>query len=299
MDPAGIEPAPATRSETQYKILKHNKSVTRLSVEEKSFICDLIENGISLAKISSATGRGKSTLYHYYKKIKGKKFHEPEFETNYSELEGEVVGIFAGDGSQYHDKKRGHYEVNVHFGKTEYSFYVKELFEKYFNKKFRLRNEGENKQRLRTESKKIFNHFKNYIDYVPQTKHSTVKLRDIDFPKEFKIGFIRGFLDTDGCISLTKDRRTRIVFTTTSKDLAEQIKQILLEFGLQANTRLLKRKEKNLKDCYHTYLFNGSVESFIDIFKPYKAKVKGLLVQTARTSGWQSEAGGCKSRRVQ
>ncbi len=51
-----------------------------------------------------------------------------------------------------------------------------------------------------------------------------------------------------------------------------QIKLILLEFGIETNTRLMRKSEKNLKDCYHTYLFNGSI-------KPFRHGAKGLVVQ--------------------
>jgi len=60
--------------------------------------------------------------------------------------------------------------------------------------------------------------------------------------------------------------------------MAEQIKEILVEFGLQVNTRLLRNSENNLKACYHTFIFNGSLEPFIQLFEPHKAKVKGLVV---------------------
>lgn len=38
----------------------------------------------------------------------------------FSEKEGEIAGIFAGDGSQYFEPKAYYYEVNVHFGGHNY-----------------------------------------------------------------------------------------------------------------------------------------------------------------------------------
>lgn len=241
----------------------------RFSGEEKEFVKRLILQNVSLNKISKLVNRKKSTLYHYYKQIKGKKFQEPEFDINFSELEGEIVGIFTGDGSQFYSKNGWHYEVNIHFGNINYCLYVKQLFEKYFKKRFRVEDVGLGRLRLKTESKKIFHHFKNYIDYVPQIKHCTVKLKQLDFPIEFKTGFLRGLIDTDGTVFKTKYGTRRVAFYTTSKNLAEQTRQILAEFGFQANTSISRRL--SLKDCYNTYLLSKSVEPFIDLIKPFKA----------------------------
>ncbi|MBI4210700.1 MAG: hypothetical protein HY544_04315 [Candidatus Diapherotrites archaeon] len=270
--------APAMRCGEEYKEILRTHYMSRLTFEEKGLVEKLILQGVSLNKISKITGRNKSTLYWYYAKLKGgKKFEEPQFETNYSELEGEIVGIFAGDGSQHHAKDRGSYAVNVHFGKLEYVKYVKGLFESYFNKKFRLKKESMGRFRLTTYSKKIFWHFMSYLDYVPQIKHCTVKLKRADFPREFKIGFLRGLVDTDGTICRCKDKRIRIAFYTTSESLANQTKSLLAEFGFHSFTSVNHRA--NLKDCHSTYLLSRSVGSFIELIRPYKArKFQGPLV---------------------
>lgn len=260
----------------------------RLSEGELFLVKTMIESGESLAQISQITGRRKSTLYFHYKKILGKKFQEPKFETNFSEIEGEIAGIFAGDGSQHYQKSNWQYQVNVHFGNLEYAEYVKQLFDKYFNKNFRLTKESKGRYRLRSESKKIFNHFKNYLDYVPQVKHSTVRLKHLDFPTGFKIGFLRGLVDTDGTICKCKDNRIRVAFTTTSETLANQTKSLLEGFGFKAFITTPKTRRLNLKDCHSTYLFNGSVKPFIRLVGPYKARKFGALSVEANTHAWQA-----------
>ena len=236
----------------------------------------MIEENASLNNISKQTGLAKTTIYYYSRKIIGKKYFEPEFELEYSETEGEIAGIFAGDGSQFHDSERGSYQVNVHFGKTDYVFYVKDLFEKYFNKKFRLQQESRGRSRLCTQSKKIFCHFKNYLEYNSRVKHSTVKLKSLNFPEKFLIGFLRGFLDTDGTISLCSDRPMRIVYTTTSKELASQLKTILRKFDIDCGGYTAKRL--NLKDLHQVYILARSNEQFLQKVKPFKRKRLGPLV---------------------
>ena len=245
-----------------------------MPLETKEKMIELIKDGLSLNKISKETGLSKTTIYYHSRKINGKKYFEPKFDLNYSELEGEIAGIFAGDGSQHHDYRRGHYTVNIHFGKTDYVFYVKDLFEKYFNKRFRLHEETRGKKRLCTQSKKIFYHFKNYLEYNPRIKHSTVKLKSLDFPEKFLFGFLRGFLDTDGTIAKCADRPMRIVYTTTSKALVSQLKWVLSKFNIDSGGYVAKRL--GLKDLYQVYILARSNKRFLQLVKPFKGKWLGL-----------------------
>ncbi|MFH1239698.1 MAG: LAGLIDADG family homing endonuclease [Candidatus Diapherotrites archaeon] len=257
-------------------MLRESFSLSRIPEEAKTKMLQLIKDGSSLNKIAKETGLPKTTIYYYFRKLRGRTYFEPEFDLNYSGLEGEIVGIFAGDGSQYHDTKRGHYEVNVHFGKTDYVYYVKDLFGKYFNKKFNLLSESRERFRLRTNSKKISNHFKNYLEYDPKIKHCTVGLKKLNFSEGFLIGFLRGFLDTDGTVCRAADGNIKIVYCTTSKKLAYQIKEILDGFDIICSLRVIIRS--GFKDIYHIYLWKRSVKPFLQLVKPYKRKRVGLLV---------------------
>ena len=195
----------------------------------------------------------------------------------FSEIEGEIAGIFAGDGSQHFEPKAYHYEVNVHFAKQniEYALYVKNIFETFFNKKFRLEKQNSNCLRLRTYSKEIYHFFENYLEYIPQVKHSTVKLKSNTFSTEFKIGFLRGMLDTDGCVrNLPHEKRTRIFFCTTSKELSIQIRNILNEFRINNGRYVSIRKYRNEKPVYYVNIWKYSADKFINLIKPLKAKAR-------------------------
>ena len=252
--------------------------MVRLSEQLRTELIDLLCNGVSIKKVSRSTRIAKSTIYYHYRKLYGKKYQEPEFTPGASELEGEIVGIFTGDGSQYHDRKRWAYEVNVHFGghNLAYAQYARNLFETFFNKKFRLAREKSGVFRLRIRSKKIFSYFSTYIDYLPQRKHVTVHLKTLEIPSAFKIGFLRGLFDTDGSILATSDRKSiRVIFYTTSTALAQDVLYLLGELNFRVGYFVTKRPERGFKDLYTVYLWKQSVDSFLNIIKPHKGRILG------------------------
>ena len=248
----------------------------RIPNETKQEIIKQLHEGISLNKISRQFGLYKSTHYYYYKKVKGKKFKEPLFTPASTETEGEIVGIFAGDGSQYFEPKKYGYEVNVHFGghNHHYAYAVKELFEGFFHKKFILRPESQNRLRLRPQSKKIYHYFHHYLDFKPSLKHATVNLHSMDLPHPFKIGFIRGLIDTDGHIAHSIGRRKRIFFYTTSSELAANISSILSELKLVHGVHKVIRPHTGFKPLYTINIWKNSVDRFINIVRPRKFRLK-------------------------
>jgi hypothetical protein len=243
----------------------------RLSSVSLALIRSELLAGTSLNKISTRYGFQKSTLYYYYKQIKGKKFVAPNVTPTYSELEGEIVGIFAGDGSQHYSAKKSHYRVNVHFGlhAREYAEYVKRLYEGFFKKTFRLNTDVT--IRVRTQSKDIFNYFKNYLAYDPWIKHVTVRLHTLNVPREFKIGFLRGLVDTDGMVKYrTERRRIRVAFYTTSIELHQQCRQMLTEFSFSYGAHTLLRE--NYKPIHIIQLHQASVIPFLNLVRPFKKR---------------------------
>ncbi len=246
-----------------------------------------IAEGTSLNAISNSYSIGKSTLYYYYKKIKGKKFVSPCVLPRLSEEAGEIVGTFAGDGSQYFEPKNYHYEVNVHFGgkKLAYASHVKLLFENFFRKSFRLQKEPLDRLRLRTYSKQIFLFFNNYLDYLPQIKHSTVRLKSDKFPSDFKIGFLRGLFDTDGCYrDIPHENRRRASFYTTSEQLAQQVSSMLFELNVK-NRVYSSKKRENEKMIFCVNIWKDSVDTFINKVQPHKVRT-GPVVKPGITRRW-------------
>lgn len=238
----------------------------------KEALLSKIKQGESINSISRSLGLWKSTIYHHYKKLRGKRYQTPHFSPEASEQEGEIVGIFAGDGSQFFEPKKYHYEVNVHFGghRLGYAEYVKHLFEGYFNKKFRLRKEKAGVLRLRTQSKDIFNYFSHYIDYQSQIKHCTIYLKNLSLPRAFNIGFLRGLVDTDGSVLFNmKEKRYRVTYYTTSRRLANQIQFLLWEFKIISSIYVVN--QKHYKPIYHVNVLSRSIDTFLKIIQPFKA----------------------------
>ena len=83
-----------------------NFGLSRLKPKTKKKMLRMIKTKESLNKIARATGLKKTTIYYYSRKLNGRTYFEPEFELAYSEVEGEIAGIFAGDGSQYYEPKK-------------------------------------------------------------------------------------------------------------------------------------------------------------------------------------------------
>ncbi len=260
-----------------------------LPIEIKNDMIDLLHKGVSINKISKELNLAKSTIYHHYKRINGKKFIEPYFESNLSKNEGELLGIVIGDGSLMYYKKHGKYRTTIFFGKINinYAKYVKEKFEEFLNKKLKIYNGGEHAIRINMDSKKVYLYFKEFLEFEQRIKHSTVKIKNLsNLPSKFKIGILRGLIDTDGCVSREKKTgRLKVQFFTTSKILSYQFKQMVEEFGFKCGVYSVPPGRKSglgdkycsTKECFSVFLYKKEVIPFIKLIKPYKAKKWGLI----------------------
>lgn len=253
--------------------------MNRLNARIKSIVISSIKNKDSINKICSKTGLAKSTVYYYYKKINGKKYKSPNCSITFSDYGGEIVGIFSGDGSQYHYLPNGNYFTTIHFGNVVgYVDYVKNIYDSFFEKPWRKwkesTKEGLIKYRLRVSDKKIFHFFKSYLDYDPKSKHNTCAIKNIALTRPFKIGFLRGFFDTDGCLSTSNDR-VRVFYYTTSQKLADQMKCFLEELGISSTIRCERRKNLGWKDLFVLRIREKEVNKFLNLVKPFKARKLG------------------------
>ena len=245
----------------------------KISKQEKDRIKSLFDEGLSKHKIAKLLNLSRSSVIRY----SGEKgaYNRPVkfFPIGYSKVDGEVVGIFTGDGSQYYEPRWGSYEITIHVGRNnpKYVEYVKNLYETHFNKKFWI-CQDKVCFKLRTKSKAMFRYFSNYLVYDPKLKHCTVRLIKTDLPNSFKIGFLRGLCDTDGTVS-RKENRTRIAFYTTSYALANQLCTILSEMDIENSIYSNVREHRNEKELYSVIILKSSVDKFINIVKPLKARI--------------------------
>lgn len=208
--------------------------MNRLTQEEKTKIIKFIERGKSLNYLSKEFKRNKSALYYHYKKNFGKKLKSIKINEKDDLFIGELMGLFTGDGYLFYDKKAWKYMIRFFFSGDEKD-YVKEL-EYLFNQKLKkkpwvYKSNNKNLIEVRYCSKELFLFIQEYVEWkVSRTKHGhnrkarTVFLKSNNYSKKFKIGFLRGFIDSDGHIS-----NKNIIFASASKKIMGQTKDFLID----------------------------------------------------------------------
>ncbi len=234
-----------------------------LSSEIRDDMINRINNCISINKISKELNLAKSIIYYHYKKIKGKKFKDVEFNFNKEDELGEFLGIFAGDGNFFHDKN-GSYNIRIFVGyyEKEYAYILENLFFNVFNKKPWI---WTNKSViiLQYKSKKLYKLLREHLNWIGKKTYS-VGLINLNHSKLFFTGFLRGLLDTDG--SYNKSRNT-IMFSTTSKNLDLQT-AFILEKILNIRFGKYIYYQEGRKPLYQTLIYGENARSIIEILKP-------------------------------
>lgn len=247
----------------------------RLSERTKEKIKEMILKDISINKISKELGLWKSTIYYYYKKIKGRKIKVPHFEVKGSENEGEIIGAFAADGSCC---PQSQYQVGYFFGQDEedYAERFTNLLTTYFNKSpYKYKKVKGNVIILRYKSKIIYNFIKKYLMWENPKTYS-VRLRSLNHKKRFIKGFLRGYFDCDG---YTEKRYSRIEIMSVSKEMIDQITHFLELFGFNPKLKSYHNKKLNKKRLYTMRLNKPDAIRFLEVIKPRNPK---RLIGTAR-----------------
>ncbi len=210
----------------------------RLNKQEIQKIIELTKKGKSLNQIAKTIRKGKTTVYYHFRKIKGKLLNDIKIR-NDGGLLGEFLGIVAGDGC-LNKTKEYHYRIFLYFNIAEQK-YVKELKEvlyKLFNK-YPMQFRRENRIILAYYSKKIYDLVKESLiwDFNKRKSHS-VRLKNEKYSNRFKIGFLRGSIDSDGYLS-----NKVINFATSSPHLAKNIKNFLCDLDFKFNYSVYKEKK--------------------------------------------------------
>ncbi len=268
--------------------------MVRLIEKEKEDIIYLLKEGKSLNYISSLTNRNKSTLYEYYKKLFGKKFIDIDIDQNDYLFIGELIGLFVGDGSIHYYKKEGKYCVRFFLNYFE-GEYVKELANLFKTKlkKEPCINRVNNVLVIRYYSKKLFNFLLENVGWIKNNKgkggankkSTTVFLKNDSFSKEFKIGFLRGFIDTDGYLSDKK-----ILFGSTSEKIMQQTESFLRDLNFK-NYKLSFYKDKRFdgRGIWHLYVHKCEREKFMSMIMPRNlTKVKQIRMRRPGVEPGQS-----------
>lgn len=240
--------------------------MSQITIQE---IRDKTTNGESLNKISEELGIGKTTVYYYFRKIKGKTIKPISLNFNSLDEMGEILGIFAGDGHFQLDKNYT-YTIRIYLGfdEMEYANDLVGLFSKCFGKKPMMRREH-SVIILTYTSKDIYKFLKEYLQWGSNKTYS-IRLKNLNHDKNFLLGFIRGLIDTDGGVYKPKHR---VQYGTISLLLARQVSEILDGLNLKYNFYpCIDKRGGNRHTMYHIHLHGENARNLLKLIKPRNPK---------------------------
>lgn len=242
--------------------------MSRLSEQTKQELVNLINKEISINNISKKLGLCKSTIYYYYKKVKGRKIISPKFEIIDSEAEGEIIGAFAADGCSC---PQSQYQVTYIFGIDEDNYandFIKLLYS-YFNKPpYKYKRKQNNTIILRYKSKLIYRFIQQHLVWENPKTYS-IKLKSTNHSKEFIKGYLRGYFDCDG---YTEKKYSRIEIMSVSKNSIDQIIYFLRLFEYNPKLKSYHNKKLNKKRLYTVRLNKQDAIKFLDFIQPRNPK---------------------------
>ncbi len=243
--------------------------MSRLTKNLKNKVIDEIKRGSSLGKIVSMTGLGKTTIYYYMKKIRGKKNISIKLDLTNLERIGEIIGIFAGDGYYANDKKRWSRRIKIYFNVKEYNLanYYADSIKLLIGKKPQV-FDSNSVRIVQIQSIDFCDFILSYLLFGKR-KVETIELRDKNLLKDkvFAKGFLRGLIDSDGYV---RKGRKEIYYGSISKKLFNDFLVGLDLFSFQYKTYV--QKGRGYCDFYKVRLSGLEVDRFVKIIRPLKAK---------------------------
>ena len=245
-----------------------------VSKKKAGKIRELAGKGLSVNRISQELDLPKSTVYYHFRKEVGQKQKEnrvklPENE----EASGELCGVFAGDGN-FHRKKGGHYRIrfflNLH---DDYWKELADFLEEKLSKRPNIyRYEDKSRATLDYSSKKLYQLFRERLEWG-EDKTKTVRPKDLDSESRgFKIGFLRGLLDTDG---YRETRFRRYIYGTASIRLRDSFAAILEEFDIDHKTYVEDPQNKDWYSMHKVRISGDDAEKFASKIRPRHPKKQG------------------------
>ncbi len=153
----------------------------------KQFLCaaqiaqihDGVLRGQSLNQITAILQKPKSSVYYQFRKIKGMTLKPMLIDDSNQELVGELMGLFAGDGSFYKSKDYK-YNIRLHFCVRDEKYIAllqRDVLSRIFSKlPFKLYQE--NRLSLSYNSKEMYRFVREYLEWDQKDgKTYTVRLR--------------------------------------------------------------------------------------------------------------------------
>lgn len=157
------------------------------------------------------------------------------------------LGFLAGDGSVQEQGRR--LRIELKDDSLDILNHFKGFMESNANITSRTNNNGCQCSKIDINSKELGNYLAEY-NIVPN-KTKIFEIPEDKIPEEYKMDFIRGFMDADGCIHIRKERNNApsLSFVSGSKKCIEQIKNILNisnKINQQGNNYILNKEGKEV-----------------------------------------------------
>jgi hypothetical protein len=241
----------------------------RINKQELERIKELIKEGKSIKQICRDINRCRTTVWKYFRKIKGRTMIPIVVNEENDELIGEFMGLFAGDGCVYTTNNYC-YRTYLCFNTNEEEF-VNDLIEKVLLILFKKKPWifiREHRLTLCYCSKNIHKFIEKYLEWNKEDRKTySIKLRNQEFSTDFMIGFIRGSLDSDGYLS-----EKAINFASVSPGLIDNISEFLDNFNFTYSIKKYKEKRPNRKDMCHINIWKKDFNRFLELIKPRNIK---------------------------
>jgi len=288
------------------KTMPNLDGAKRISIDEdiiESVLNDLkTRKNLSLQQISEKIGTNIKNLYYNYTKtmseesfleleeLFGEKIpHEIIEKKNLAHKEdkdlAEFIGIMLGDGHL----NRRLYRQQISFNgldEKKYMHYVRNKIKSMYN--IEPNERWEKDQRNATGNEKgMFFYIDNKSLFDDLTSHGLKpgnKTKNqvrvpywIKSDKNFTVACLRGLFDTDGSISVVKQRSSLLIdFTNASLPLVTDFKEMCEALNIKTSPKITKRKWRNkisgnISISYKTFIASkGEISKFLSIVKPKK-----------------------------
>lgn len=229
------------------------------------------KKGESVNKIKKDLELPKSTVYYHFKKEVGQKQKEkaltiPENE----EVKGELCGIFAGDGNFY-KKETQQYRIRFYFNfYEEYHEVLADFLEDVLERRPRIyKYPNQGRVELDYSSKKFYNFLKENLEWKKDKTENICLKNPKNLSKDFKKGFARGLLDTDGH---REKKFRRFIYGTISRDLRNNFSSLVRELDIEATDYSEEPENDNWRTMYKTRITGDAAQKFQKKIRPRNPK---------------------------
>ncbi|MCF7799229.1 LAGLIDADG family homing endonuclease [Candidatus Woesearchaeota archaeon] len=139
----------------------------------------------------------------------------------------------------------------------EYFLYLNAIMQKIEQKQPSVRNPKGNVLTMRYYSKKLFTYFNKQHSFPVGKKEHILVPQEILKSNNLMRHFIRGLLDTDGCVFFDKRKGytkpyPRLIIYTTSHNLFKEVGSYLQKY-FKIHTRIIKRKQSKTSYIIELY----------------------------------------------